>query len=64
MNIFAMAVRNLGRNRRRTFLAVLSMLIAMMMVVCMDGVVSGSSIRWRATSPRNETGHVNVATTE
>jgi putative ABC transport system permease protein len=59
-----MAVRNLGRNRRRTSLAVLSMLIAMTMVVCMDGLVAGILDSMARNFTKNETGHVNVATSE
>ncbi|MGO9309606.1 MAG: ABC transporter permease [Spirochaetia bacterium] len=64
MNVFTMAVRNLGRNRRRTFLAVLSLLIAIAMVVLMGGLVGGVLDSMARNFTKNETGHVNVATAE
>jgi putative ABC transport system permease protein len=64
MNVITMAVRNLGRNRRRTFLAMLSVLIAITMVVCMDGLITGVLGSMARNFTKNETGHVNVATAE
>ena len=64
MNVVTMAVRNLGRNRRRSFLAVLSVLIAITMVVCMDGLISGVLDSMARNFTKNETGHVNVTTAE
>jgi putative ABC transport system permease protein len=64
MNIWKMALRNLGRNRRRTALAVLSVFIALTLVTFMDGLISGVVDSLARNFTKNETGHVNVTTTE
>jgi putative ABC transport system permease protein len=64
MNIWKMAIRNLGRNRRRSFLAVLSVFIAITLVVFMDGLISGVVDSLARNFTKNETGQVNVTTTE
>ncbi len=64
MNVLGMAVRNLGRNRRRTFLAVLSVLIAITLVVFMDGLIGGFMDSMARNFTKNETGHVSVTTSE
>jgi putative ABC transport system permease protein len=62
--MFTMAVRNLGRNRRRSFLAALSVFIAILLVVVLDGLTSGFLDSMARNFTKNETGHVNVATAE
>ncbi len=64
MNILDMALRNLGRNRRRSFLAILSVFMSMLIVMFADAFISGvlDSIVRNAT--KNQTGHVNVATAD
>jgi putative ABC transport system permease protein len=64
MNVLGMAVRNLGRNRRRTFLAALSVLIAITLVVFMDGLIGGILDSMVRNFTKNETGHVSVTTSE
>ncbi len=64
MNLLGMAIRNLGRNRRRSFLAVLSVFIAIALVVFMDGLISGVVDSLARNFTKNETGMVNVTTTE
>ena len=64
MNVLGMAVRNLGRNRRRTFLAVLSVLIAITLVVFMDGIIGGILDSMARNFTKTETGHVSVTTSE
>jgi len=64
MTTLAMALRNLGRNRRRTFLAVLSVFIAMLLVVFVDGFMSGYQDSATRNFTKNTTGHVNVMTAE
>ena len=41
MNIYSMALRNIGRNKRRTLLASLSVCIAMLIVTFLDGFIGG-----------------------
>jgi len=64
VNILTMAARNLGRNKRRSFLALLSVFISMLIVIFADGFISGilDSIARNAT--KDQTGHVNVETAE
>jgi putative ABC transport system permease protein len=64
MNTWKMALRNLGRNRRRTALAVLSVFIAITLVTFMDGLISGTVDSMARNFTKNDTGHVNVTTTE
>ncbi len=62
MSLWKMAFRNLGRNPRRTALALLSVLIATTAVVFADGLVSGILDSLARNFTKNETGHVNIAT--
>jgi putative ABC transport system permease protein len=64
MSLWTMAIRNLGRNKRRTALALLSVLIAMTAVIFADGLVSGILDSMARNFTKNETGHVNIATEE
>src|SRR5208283_4563232 len=64
MNIWRMAGRNLGRNRRRSLLAALSVFIAITLVIFMDGLISGVVDSLARNFTKNETGQVNVTTTE
>jgi len=62
MSILNMAFRNIGRNKRRSLLAILSVFIAIMAVVFADGFISGilSSVARNIT--RTQMGHVSVVT--
>ena len=62
MNIMSMAVRNLGRNRRRTFLAALSVFISILLVVFLDGFTGGLLDSMTRNLTKNDTGNVNVTT--
>jgi len=64
MNVWKMAIRNLGRNRRRTALAVLSVFIAITLVTFMDGLIAGVVDSLARNFTKNETGHVNVTTAQ
>lgn len=64
MTTAAMALRNLGRNKRRTFLAVLSVFIAMLLVVFLDGFIQGWVDSATRNYTKNTTGHVNITTQE
>jgi len=64
MNTLTMAVRNLGRNRRRTFLASLSVFFAILLVVFLDGLSAGFLDSMTRNFTKNETGHVNVTTAD
>jgi putative ABC transport system permease protein len=62
MGILRMAFRNIGRNKRRSLLAVLSVFIAIAAVVFADGFITGilSSVARNIT--RTQMGHVSVVT--
>ncbi len=62
MTTLAMALRNLGRNRRRTFLAMLSVFIALLLEVSLDGFIQGWVDSATRNYTKNTTGHVNVTT--
>lgn len=64
MKTLALALRNLGRNGRRTLLAVLSVFIATLMVVFLEGFVTGYQDSATRNVTKNTTGHVNIATDE
>jgi putative ABC transport system permease protein len=62
MNTLTMAFRNVGRNKRRSFLAVLSVFISILVVVFADGFVSGILDSMTRNVTKNQTGHVNIET--
>ena len=64
MNILEMSARNIGRNRRRSILAALSVFIAIILAVFLEGVATGFMDSMVRNYTKNETGHVNVTTTE
>lgn len=64
MTLLSMALRNLGRNRRRTALAASSVAIAILLVVFMQGMVGGFLGSIVKNYTKNEVGHVNIVTEE
>jgi len=62
MRLLSMALRNLGRNRRRTALAASSVAIAILLVVFMQGMVGGFLGSIVKNYTKNEVGHVNIVT--
>jgi putative ABC transport system permease protein len=62
MGILRMAVRNIGRNKRRSLLAALSVFIAIFAVVFADGFVTGILSSMVKNITKNQTGHVNIET--
>ena len=63
MNNIAMAARNLGRNKRRSLLAILSVSVSIYVVVFADGFISGVEASMVRNATKNDTGHVEVVTT-
>lgn len=57
-----MAWRNIGRNRRRSLMAVISVTIAILCIVMMQGMVGGILDSLVRNYTRNETGHIRIAT--
>lgn len=62
MKLTTMAVRNLGRNRRRTVLTALSMAIAMTLVMFMNGLMDGMMDNLLFNATKDDFGHMNVTT--
>lgn len=62
MRILTMAIRNLGRNRRRTMLAASSVAISILLVVVMHGMVGGFMGSIVKNYTKNDVGNVNIVT--
>jgi putative ABC transport system permease protein len=57
-----MAFRNIRRNSRRSFLAVTSVTLSIMLIVSMQGMTGGLLGSMVKNATRNETGHVRITT--
>lgn len=62
MKLYTMAVRNLGRSKRRTILTALSVCIAMLMVMFLDGFVGGFVQNIVTNFTKDDVGHIKVTT--
>ncbi len=62
MRIPTMAFRNLGRNKRRSALALSSVAISIFLIMIMNGLIAGFLGSIVRNYTKNETGHVNVVT--
>jgi len=62
LNILTMATRNLGRNRRRSILAAISVFLSIALIVSLDGLMNGFLESMVRNYTKNDTGHVNVET--
>lgn len=62
MRLYTMAWRNLGRSKRRTFLTLLSVGIAMLIVMFLDGFVEGFVQNIVTNYTKNDSGHVKITT--
>ena len=58
--ILSMAWRNIGRNRRRTLLAVISVTLSIMLIVFMKAFVSGFVDSMVRNYTRSESGHIRI----
>ena len=63
-HLFRMALRNLTRNTRRSFLSALSLVIALMMIVFAQGFIRGMLDQTEDNTARYKTGHVRIAAEE
>jgi putative ABC transport system permease protein len=57
-----MAIRNLGRSKRRTILTALSVCIAMLMVMFLDGFVGGFVQNIVTNFTKDDVGHIKITT--
>lgn len=64
MRIVTMALRNLGRNRRRTMLAATSVAISIMLIIFMNGMVGGFLGSIVKNYTKNDVGHINIVTND
>ncbi|MCX7715995.1 MAG: hypothetical protein N2Z73_01095, partial [Endomicrobia bacterium] len=62
--LFEIALRNIKRNKRRTFLAIVSVGLAVMFVVILQGLIDGMVENIVINSTKNETGHIRITTKE
>ncbi len=62
--LLRMAVRNLTRNTRRSFLSALSLVIALMMIVFAQGFIRGMLDMTADNTARFKTGHLRIASEE
>ncbi|MBN1983664.1 MAG: ABC transporter permease, partial [Chitinivibrionales bacterium] len=62
--ILTMALRNIARNRRRSFLAALSVTISIVFVVVTKGMINGLLDSMVKNFTKNETGHIRITTKE
>jgi putative ABC transport system permease protein len=62
MKLTSIAIRNLGRNKRRTALTALSVGIAMFVVMFLDGFIGGFVGNIITNYSKNDVGHLNVTT--
>lgn len=60
--IIKLAFRNIGRNRRRSILAIISVSLSLVLVVCMQGWITGTMNSLVKNYTKNETGHIRIAT--
>jgi putative ABC transport system permease protein len=60
--ILGLALRNVGRNRRRSILALISVSLSLMLIVFMQGWINGIMQSMVKNYTKNETGHLRLAT--
>lgn len=63
MNLMEFARRNLLRNTRRSILAASSVMLSILLIVVLNGLTEGFLDSMVRNYTKNETGHVNIATT-
>jgi putative ABC transport system permease protein len=62
VNTTTMAARNLGRNKRRSALAAVSVFLSITLIVSLDGLMNGFLESMVRNYTKNDSGHVNVTT--
>ena len=63
-NIFSMAYRNIKRNKRRSFLATLSVCLSLFLICFLQGFIGGTLDSIVKNIVRSESGHIRISTTE
>ncbi len=56
------AMRNVGRNKRRSLLAVISVTLSILLIVFLQGLIGGFLDNLVHNYTKNETGHIRIAT--
>ncbi|MDP3176909.1 MAG: hypothetical protein Q8M76_03325, partial [Spirochaetaceae bacterium] len=64
MKIMTMALRNVGRNKRRSILAAVSVALSAVLIMVMDGMTTGFLESMVKNYTKNDVGHFNVETEE
>ncbi|MFW6244911.1 MAG: ABC transporter permease [Fibrobacterota bacterium] len=60
--IIRMAIRNVSRNKRRSFLAAVSVALSVMLIIFMQGLIGGTMNSMVKNYTKNETGHIRITT--
>jgi putative ABC transport system permease protein len=61
ISLIRLAFRNVGRNRRRSFLAIVSVAISLTVIVFAQGFISGFVASFVKNATRNDAGHIRIA---
>jgi len=64
VNTLDMALRNVGRNKRRSVLAAVSVFLSIALIVSLDGLMQGFLDSMVRNYTKNDSGHVNVETAD
>jgi len=59
-----LAIRNIGRNKRRSVLAALSVAISLTVIVFAQGFIAGFVASFVKNATKNDAGHIRIATTK
>ncbi|MFH1760120.1 MAG: ABC transporter permease [bacterium] len=59
--LFKLALRNIGRNRRRSFLAITSVTLSIGFIIFIQGMIGGMMESMVKNYTKNETGHIRIA---
>lgn len=60
--LLKLAIRNIGRNKRRSVLAVLSVALSILFIVFMQGILKGEMESMVRNYTRQESGHIRITT--
>ena len=62
--LLLLAIRNIGRNKRRSLLAALSVAISLTVIVFAQGFIGGFVASFVKNATKNDAGHIRIATTK
>ncbi len=59
--LIRLAIRNIGRNKRRSILAVVSVAISLTVIVFAQGFIAGFVASFVRNATKNDAGHIRIA---